>query len=144
MDILNIRLLAQLFHRRQIVDDELLTLADLHTAANPEGACSMLCLGAAYRAERWEIDEARRLTNQGLMLADHVSESTPDEAVGYARDAGRTRRQGDRVEDPTSADLDADSVTIDPDLLLLRARALSVREAYQDAVSSSPWCSTIP
>jgi DNA-binding CsgD family transcriptional regulator len=132
MDILNIRLLAQLFHRRHIVDDELLTLAELHTAANPEGACSMLCLGAAYRAERWEIDEARRFTNQGLLLADEVSESTRMKLLAMRELLDGLEGRA-AIEDLDTGDLDADSVTTDPDLLILHARALSVREAYQDA-----------
>jgi len=130
MDVLNIRLMAQLFHRRQVVDDELLTLADLHAEANPVGACDMLCLGAAYRSERWEIDEARRLTDQGLLLADKAPEATRLKLKAMREIVDGL--DGRSIEDP-GPDLDSDSMTIDPDLLLLRARALSVREAYQDA-----------
>jgi DNA-binding CsgD family transcriptional regulator len=132
MDILNIRLMSHLFRRRHVVNDELLTLADLHAEANPEGACSMLCLGAAYRSERWEIEEARKLTNQGLMLADNVAESTRLKLTAM-RDIV-DGLDGTAIESaPTSTDMDADSMAIDPDLLLLRGRAMTVREAYQEA-----------
>ncbi len=132
MDILNIRLMSHLFRRRHVVNDELLTLADLHAGANPEGACSMLCLGAAYRSERWEIEEARKLTNQGLMLADKVSESTRLKLMAMREILDGL--DGTVVESATtSTDLDADSMALDPDLLLLRGRAMTVREAYHEA-----------
>jgi DNA-binding CsgD family transcriptional regulator len=138
MDILNIRLMAQLFHRRHVVDDELLTLADLHAGANPEGASTMLILGAAYRSERWEIDEARRLTNHALRLRHDVSEPTRMKLM-----AMREILDGldglDGVEGTTTnsaeprTDLDDSSMTSDPDLLLLRARARTIYENYHDA-----------
>ncbi len=129
MDLLNIRLLAQLLHRRHVVDDELITLADLHAGANLVGACDMLCLGAAYRSERWEIDEARHLADRGLEIAGKVPKPTR-----LKLEAMRDIIDGldGRSTDALNPQLDADSMA-DPDLLLLRARALSVREAYQDA-----------
>lgn len=131
MDILNIRLLAQLFKRKHLVDDELSTLADLHADVNPDGACSMLCLGAAYRSERWEIDEARRLVNHALHLADDVPEPTRLKLLAM-RDIvdGLEGTSIDATPPATAID---DSITADPDLLLLRARAMTVREAYSDA-----------
>lgn len=131
MDILNIRLMAQLFKRKHLVDDELSTLADLHADVNPEGACSMLCLGAAYRAERWEIDEARTLVNHALQLADDVLESTRLKLLAM-RDIVDGLEGTSIIATPPPAELD-DPISADPDLLLLRGRAMTVREAYSDA-----------
>ncbi|KAA1397721.1 LuxR family transcriptional regulator [Aeromicrobium ginsengisoli] len=131
MDILNIRLMARLFHKKHLVDDELSTLADLHAPANREGACSMICLGAAFRAERWETEEARRLVDHGLLLAEGVSEPTRLKLLAM-RDIVDGMEGTAITEAPPTADLD-DSLTADTDLLLLRARALTAREAYTDA-----------
>lgn len=131
MDILNIRLMAQLFHKRHLVDDQLSTLADLHADANPEGACSMLCLGAAFRTERWETDEARRLVNHALLLADDVSEPTRLKLLAM-RDIIDGLEGAPIIATPPAEGVD-DSVAADPDLLLLRARAMTVHEAYSDA-----------
>lgn len=131
MDILNIRLMAQLFKKKHMVDDELSTLADLHADANPEGACSMLCLGAAFRVERWETDEARRLVNHALRLADEVSEPTRLKLLTM-RDIVDGLEGATIVSTPPAAKLD-DPVAADLDLVLLRARAMTVREAYSDA-----------
>jgi DNA-binding CsgD family transcriptional regulator len=131
MDLLNIRLMAQLFNKKHLVDDELSTLADLHANANPEGACSMLLLGAAYRAERWEIEEARRLVNHALRLADDASEPTRLKLLGM-RHVVDGLEGTPIIATPPASGLD-DSVTADPDLLLLRAQARTVREAYSDA-----------
>lgn len=131
MDILNIRLMAQLFKKKHLVDDELSTIANLHADANPEGACSMLCLGAAFRSERWETDEARGLINQGLLLADDVSEPTRLKLLAM-RDIIDGLEGTSIIATPPDAGLD-DSIAADPDLLLLRARAMTVREAYSEA-----------
>ncbi len=131
MDILNIRLMAQLFNRKHLVDDELSTLADLHAEANPEGACSMLCLGAVFRAERWEAEESRHLVNHGLRLADDVSETTRLKLLATRDIVDGLEGRPINAATP-SAELD-DSMTADPDLLLLRGRAMTVREAYSDA-----------
>jgi DNA-binding CsgD family transcriptional regulator len=130
MDILNIRLMAQLFNKKNLVDDELSTLADLHSAANPEGACAMLCLVAAYRSERWETEEARRLVEHGLLLADRVSEQTRLKLLAM-RDLV-DGMEGTTIQGAPTAGLD-DSMTADTDLLLLRARGLTLREAYSEA-----------
>ncbi|VXB12417.1 helix-turn-helix transcriptional regulator [Aeromicrobium sp. 9AM] len=131
MDLLNIKLIARFFHRQQVVDDELLALAHLHADANLDGACTMLCLGAAHRTERWEIDDARRLIDEGLLLADNAPKLTQlkMEAMRDIIDG----LDGRSVEEDTVPDPDLDSMITDPDLLLLRARGLSVREDYQGA-----------
>lgn len=131
MDILNIRLMAELFRKRHLVDDELSTLADLHADANPEGAVAMLCLGAAFRTERWETEEARRLVNHGLLIVDDVSELTRLKLLAM-RDVVDGLEGRPLIATSPAAELD-DSITADPDLLLLRARAMTVREAYSDA-----------
>ena len=131
MDILNIRLMAQLFHKKHLVDDELSTLAELHADANPEGACSMLCLGAAFRAERWETDEARRLVNQALLLADDVSEPTRLKLLAMRDIVDGIEGTSVTTTSPVSG-ID-DSINASPDLMLLRARAMTVNEAYSEA-----------
>lgn len=131
MDILNIRLMAQLFNKGHLVDDELSTLADLHADANPEGACSMLCLGAAFRSERWEIEEARRLVTHALRLADEVSEQTRLKLLAM-RDIVDGMEGTSIIAETPASEFD-DTMTAEPDLLLLRARAMTVREAYSDA-----------
>ena len=130
MDILNIRLMAQLFNRKNLVDDELSTLADLHADANPESACLMLCLVAAYRSERWETAEARRLVDHGLLLAEDVSEQTRLKLLAM-RDVIDGMEGASIGATPTAGPLD--TLTADTDLLLLRARALTLREAYSEA-----------
>ena len=131
MDLLNIRLMAQLFNKKHLVDDELMTLADLHADANPEGACSMLCLGAVFRSERWEIEKSRRLVNHALLLANDVSEPTRLKLLAM-RDVVDGMEGTSFLATPPAAGLN-DTMTADPDLLLLRARAMTVREAYSDA-----------
>lgn len=131
MDILNIRLMAQVFRKRHLVDDELSTLADLHADANPEGACYMLCLGAVFRLERWETEEARRLVNQALLLADDVSEPTRLKLLAI-RDIVDGVEGTSIIATPPAVGLD-DPITADADLLLLRAHAMTTREAYSDA-----------
>lgn len=131
MDILNIRLMARLFNKEHLSDDELLTLADLHADANPEGACSMLCLGAAFRSERWETEDARRLVSHALLLADDVSELTRLKLLAV-RDVVDGLEGRPITATPPTVALDG-SIAADPDLLLLRGRALTVREAYSDA-----------
>jgi len=131
MDILNVRLMARLFHKKHLVDDDLSTLADLHAGANREGACSMICLGAAFRSERWETDEARRLVEHGLRLADGASELTRLKLLAM-QDIVDGMEGTTITGTPPTIGLE-DPMTADPDLLLLRARALSVHEAYTDA-----------
>jgi DNA-binding CsgD family transcriptional regulator/urease gamma subunit len=132
MDILTIRLLAEMFHERRLVDDEILTIAELHAPAHPDAAASILILAAFYRAERWEIDEARRLAATGMALTDAVTPAT----------SLKLRATWDIVEaleglaDTTPHGLspeDIDPTTQAPDLLLLRGRALTWEERHTDA-----------
>lgn len=130
--ILGIRLTAQLFQEQRLVDDEVLTLSALHADDDPDGAGNLLTLAALYRAERWEVEEARQLSDKALELDPLVTEPTRVKlrTMREIVDAleGRTSDVSDETPVP-----ELDPMRMPPDLLLMRGRSMTWRENHTEA-----------
>jgi DNA-binding CsgD family transcriptional regulator/tetratricopeptide (TPR) repeat protein len=122
-----VRLIAEVFVTQTLDDDEVHTVVGMHGDADPDGATSLLIVAALYRAERWELAEARAL----LVPAERWRDALGDAAGHRLRvmtemlDAleGIPDRRGEFAE-PWSPD---------PDAILLHGRALMWRERYSEA-----------
>jgi len=124
---------AQMLSSQHLVDDEVRALAGLHAGSDPETTVQLLTAAALFRAERWEVDEARSLLATIDGLRSQVSESTLAHfhTAHDIFDALDGRLPADDSLPPELHLVDLEQRP--PTLLLMQARLLTKREFYDDA-----------
>ncbi|WP_229054675.1 LuxR family transcriptional regulator [Aeromicrobium sp. Leaf350] len=125
------KIVAQLFDRQRIGDDEAQALVALHAEAGVDRASDLLTLTAFYRAERWEVQEARHLIEPALTRVDEVSADTRSKVMTLVDILDAV---DGRPGPPRTPSVDeVEPARLPPDVLLMRARALTLRERYPQA-----------
>lgn len=131
MQLASFALAAQMFTARRLADDDVSALVALHADADPEGSARILTMAAGFRAERWEVDDARHLLVPLKRLEQrigphalerlHLVEDILDAIEGRPTDAA----------DPADSPVDLERRP--PSVLLMQGRLLTYRERYDDA-----------
>ncbi|AXT86377.1 hypothetical protein C6I20_15135 [Aeromicrobium sp. A1-2] len=132
MDLAALKLTAQMIDRQMLVDEEAKAIAAFHSQADQDGASNLLTLATFYRAERWEVDEARRLFGSVQDHLPNVSETTREKIRAMSEILDALDGSAGRKGQCTSVTL-ARTAPSPPDLLLMQGRALTWRERYADA-----------
>ena len=131
MQLASFALAAEMFTSRRLADDDVSALVALHADADPEGSARLLTMAVGFRAERWEIDDARHLLVPLKRLEPrigphalerlHLVEDILDAIEGRPTDAA----------DPADSPVDLERRP--PSVLLMQGRLLTYRERYDDA-----------
>ncbi|MEO6604197.1 MAG: AAA family ATPase [Aeromicrobium sp.] len=125
-----LRLIADVCTGGLTSDHEVFTLVRMHGDADPDGATRLLMLAALYRAEHWDLDDARALLGPAAELSANASDGVRHrlEVVTGILDA----LEGVSGDSRNEVDLSATGSS-SLGLLLLQGRLLVWREQHAEA-----------
>lgn len=132
LELAALKMTAQMFDRQLMRDEEAKALVALHADKSVDRAADLLTLTALYRAERWELQEAREVIEPAHDLFETVVPHTKRKVstVLEILDALEGNATSvDRHGDPHRDEVE----DLPPELLLMRGRALTFREEYSEA-----------
>lgn len=126
------KLTAQLFDRQVMRDEEAQALVALHAEGELDRASDLLTLTALYRAERWELHEARIAIEQARSLVKEATDLTRLKVRTMLEIVEALEGNGVQDGDPEVPDREPLG-DLPPELLLMRGRAFTYREQYAEA-----------
>ncbi len=132
LELAAMKLTAQLFDQQVMRDEQARALVALHADKNADRASDLLTLTAFYRAERWELQEAREAIEPVRNLTEKVTAQTKYKVTTMLEilDALEGKEAPAHGRDHTDPEPGQD---LPPDILLMRGRALTFREKYAEA-----------